>query len=140
MTSNRKRISARSAVMAAGMAFATAFWMSQAATGSVEPALAASGSSDGQAVEVSVSGRRYEYQPSRIEVTQDDLVKVVFSCEDIAHSFTVDAYRISKRASPGQPAVFEFRADTPGRFPIYCALAIDEGCRQMRGELIVKPR
>ena len=58
----------------------------------------------------------------------------------IAHSFTIDAYRIAKRVSPGHPVVFEFRADKPGTFPIYCNLQIDEGCRQMKGELIVKQK
>lgn len=141
MTSNRRRIPGTSAVVVAGMALAVLFSWSPRATG-VEVGKPAAGlaAPAGQATEVHVTGRRYEYAPARIEVDQDDLVKVVFSCEDIAHSFTVDAYRISKRASPGQPVVFEFRADQPGRFPIYCALAIDDGCRQMHGELVVRPR
>ena len=53
---------------------------------------------------------------------------------------TIDAYRISKRVSPGAPVTFEFRADREGTFPFYCNLQIDDGCRQMRGELIVRPR
>jgi heme/copper-type cytochrome/quinol oxidase subunit 2 len=88
----------------------------------------------------SVSARKYAFQPTIIEVQQDDLVKITFDALDIPHSFTVDEYRISKRAAPGQPVTFEFRADRPGRFPIYCNLKIDDGCRQMRGELIVRSR
>jgi heme/copper-type cytochrome/quinol oxidase subunit 2 len=53
---------------------------------------------------------------------------------------TIDSYRISKRVSPGQPVTFEFRADHPGTFPYYCNLQIDDGCRRMRGELVVRPR
>lgn len=88
----------------------------------------------------SVSARKYAFQPTIIEVQQDDLVKITFDALDIPHSFTVDEYRISKRAAPGQPVTFEFRADRPGRFPIYCNLKIDDGCRQMRGELLVRSR
>lgn len=88
----------------------------------------------------SVKARRYRFDPSRIEVNQDDLVRVRLSADDIAHSMTIDAYRIAKRVNPGQPVTFEFRADRPGTFPIYCNLQIDDGCGQMRGELIVKPR
>lgn len=88
----------------------------------------------------SVSARKYAFQPTIIEVQQDDLVKITFDALDIPHSFTVDEYRISKRAAPGQPVTFEFRADRPGRFPIYCNLKIDDGCRQMRGELLVRAR
>lgn len=88
----------------------------------------------------SITARRYRFDPPRIEVSQDDVVKVELSTTDIAHSMTIDAYRISKRASPGQPVTFEFRADQPGIFPFYCNLQSEDGCRQMRGELIVKPR
>jgi heme/copper-type cytochrome/quinol oxidase subunit 2 len=90
--------------------------------------------------EIAVSARRYVFAPARIEVRQDDLVKIRFSAEDIAHSFTVDQYRIAKRAGAGQTVTFEFRADQPGTFAYYCNLAIDDGCRKMRGELVVSPR
>lgn len=85
-----------------------------------------------------VSARKYAFQPTVIEVQQDDLVKITFEALDIPHSFTIDEYRISKRAAPGRTVTFEFRADRPGRFPIYCNLKIDDGCRQMRGELLVR--
>ena len=88
----------------------------------------------------SVTARRYRFDPPRIEVNQDDLVTINLRTEDIAHSMTIDAYRIAKRVSPGHAVTFEFRADQPGTFPFYCNLQIDDGCRQMRGELIVKPR
>jgi heme/copper-type cytochrome/quinol oxidase subunit 2 len=88
---------------------------------------------------VSVKGRKYQFEPARIEVRQNDLVKVTFTAEDIAHSFTIDDYRIAKRAGAGQTVVFEFRADRPGSFPFYCNLTIDDGCRRMRGELVVRP-
>ena len=88
----------------------------------------------------SATARRYRFDPPRIEVNQDDLVTINLRTEDIAHSMTIDAYRIAKRVSPGHAVTFEFRADKPGTFPFYCNLQIDDGCRQMRGELIVKPR
>ena len=87
-----------------------------------------------------VTARRYAFEPKRIEVNQDDLVKVELRTSDIAHSMTLDAYRISKRVSPGQPVTFEFRADKAGTSPFYCNLQVEDGCRQMRGELVVRPR
>jgi heme/copper-type cytochrome/quinol oxidase subunit 2 len=87
-----------------------------------------------------VAARRYTFDPPRIEVNQDDLVRIALSADDIAHSLTIDAYRIAKRANPGQPVTFEFRADQAGTFPYYCNLQLEDGCRRMRGELIVKPR
>jgi heme/copper-type cytochrome/quinol oxidase subunit 2 len=88
----------------------------------------------------SVVAARYKFAPARIEVNQDDLIKVELRTDDIAHSLTIDAYRIAKRVNPGQSVTFEFRADRPGTFPFYCNLQIEDGCRQMRGELVVHPR
>ena len=90
--------------------------------------------------EFAVSARKYTFSPPRIEVQQDDLVKITLTTEDIPHSFTIDKYRIAKRVGPGQTVVFEFRADQPGTFPFYCNLTIDERCREMRGELVVRAK
>ena len=87
-----------------------------------------------------VVAKKYEFRPAVIEVRQDDLVKITFQTEDVAHSFTVDGYRIAKRSRPGQPVTFEFRADRVGSFTFYCDMKADEGCRRMRGTLVVKPR
>lgn len=90
--------------------------------------------------EVSVSARKYAFTPPVIEVDQDDVVRITLTAEDIPHSFTIDAYRIAKRASPERPAVFEFQADQPGSFRIYCNLQIDEKCRDMSATLVVRQR
>jgi cytochrome c oxidase subunit 2 len=86
---------------------------------------------------LNVVARKYAFEPARLEVNLNDLVKVTLSSPDIAHSFTIDAYRIAKRVSGGHAVTFEFRADQPGTFPIYCNLRQDERCRQMHGELVV---
>jgi heme/copper-type cytochrome/quinol oxidase subunit 2 len=90
--------------------------------------------------EINLTARRYEFSQTRIDVTQDDVIRITLVAEDIPHSFTVDAYRIAKRAAPGKPITFEFRADKAGTFPFYCNLTIDDGCRTMRGELVVAPK
>jgi nitrous-oxide reductase len=77
---------------------------------------------------------------ARIEVQQGDLVKIELRTHDIAHSLTIDDYRIAKRVGPGQPVTFEFRAERAGTFPFYCDLKSEDGCRKMRGVLVVEPR
>jgi len=95
--------------------------------------------------DVSVSARRYAFQVGEneepvIRVRLNDLVRITFSAEDIPHSFTIDDYRIGRRAEPGKPVTFDFRADREGRFEIYCNLTIDDRClRELRGWLIVDP-
>ena len=97
-----------------------------------------------------VVARNYAFTVSgssraEIRVSQNDLVHVNFSAEDIPHSFTIEdqansRYRIMRRAEPGKPVSFDFRADAPGRFRFYCSLTIDEKCKDMQGTLIVDPK
>jgi len=91
--------------------------------------------------ELELKVRKYQFSQARIEVAQGDVVAITLIAEDVPHSFTVDEYRIAKRAAPGKPVRFEFRADRAGTFPFYCNLTSeDAGCKNTRGELIVSAR
>jgi len=90
--------------------------------------------------EFTIVAKDFHYSPTRIEVMQDDLVKLTVRSEDIAHSFTVDEYRISKRVPAGGSTTFEFQADRSGTFAFYCGLTGDPGHRMMRGELVVRAK
>jgi len=85
-----------------------------------------------------ITARKYAFSPNRIEVSQGDIVRITLRAEDIAHSFTIDEYRIAKRVAPGQPVTFEFRADRKGTFRFYCNLKQDDGCKDMVGQLVVR--
>jgi heme/copper-type cytochrome/quinol oxidase subunit 2 len=124
MTSRQQK----SAVAVAGVLLAAAsLWMRESA------------SARSQVRQVTVVGDQFAFTPTQIEVQKDDLVQITFTAKDVAHSFTIDVpYRISKRASPGSPAVFEFRAGEAGRFRYYCNLTQDERCKKMTGELVVR--
>ena len=87
-----------------------------------------------------IVAKNHVFTPNRIEVAQDDLVKITLTSEDRPTSFAVDAYRIAKRAAGGETISFQFRADQPGTFSFYCNLTSDEGCKNMRGTLVVNKR
>src|SRR5919109_1373051 len=59
--------------------------------------------------EFTITARNYQFSPVRIEVMQDDLVKITVSSQDEAHSFTIDAYRVLKRVPANGSTTFEFR-------------------------------
>lgn len=90
--------------------------------------------------EFTIVAKDFQYTPTRIEVRQDDLVKLTVRSEDIAHSFTIDEYRVSKRVPAGGSTTFEFQADRPGTFPFYCALTGEPGHKMMHGELVVRAK
>jgi heme/copper-type cytochrome/quinol oxidase subunit 2 len=95
--------------------------------------------------EFDVTAHKYAFRVSgtdapEIRVRQNDLVHITFSTEDIPHSFTIEEapYRIMKRAEPGKPVSFDFRADHAGRFRFFCNLTVDPKCKDMEGTLIVE--
>lgn len=90
--------------------------------------------------EFTVVAKRYAFDPAVIEVHQDDLVKITLRSADIPHSFTLDRYRIAKRVAAGETTTFEFRAHEAGTHTFYCNLKLDDGCKDMQGQLVVRPR
>jgi|SRR6266581_7843486 nitrous-oxide reductase len=90
--------------------------------------------------EFTIVAKDFRYSPTRVEVMQDDLVKLTVRSEDIAHSFTIDEYRIVKRVPAGGSTTFEFQADRPGTFPFYCTLTSDPGHKMMHGDLVVRAK
>ena len=90
--------------------------------------------------EFTIVAKDFQYSPARIEVTQDDLVKLTVKSEDIAHSFTIDEYRIAKRIPAVGSTTFEFQADRAGTFSFYCGLTSDPGHKMMRGQLVVRSK
>jgi heme/copper-type cytochrome/quinol oxidase subunit 2 len=89
--------------------------------------------------EFTIVAKDHVFTPNKLEVSQDDLVKITLKSEDRPSSFAIDAYRISKRAGGGLSTTFEFRADQAGTFTFYCNLTRDPGCAEMKGTLVVKP-
>lgn len=87
-----------------------------------------------------IVAKDHTFTPDTIAVTQDDLVKITLTSEDVPASFAIDAYRIIKRVAGRSSVTFEFRADQAGTFPFYCNLTKDAGCKDMKGTLTVRPK
>jgi heme/copper-type cytochrome/quinol oxidase subunit 2 len=87
-----------------------------------------------------IIAKDHAFTPNTLDVTQDDLVKITLTSEDVPASFAIDAYRIIKRVAGHSSVTFEFRADQAGTFPFYCNLTKDAGCKDMTGTLNVRPK
>ena len=90
--------------------------------------------------EFTMSARDYRFSPDRLEVMQDDLVKLTVESADVAYSFTIDEYRLSRRIPAGGKTVIEFRADQVGTFDFYSNMTSDARHSKMRGQLSVRRR
>ncbi len=90
--------------------------------------------------EFTIVAKDHIFTPDKLEVAQDDLVKITLRSEDRPVSFAIDAYRIIKRVAGNASISFEFRAAQAGTFPFYCNLTKDPGCKDMTGTLVVRPK
>ena len=87
--------------------------------------------------EFTIVARDSAFEPDRIEVTRNDLVRVTLRSDGAPRTFAIDAYRISKRVGGGQTITFEFYANQEGTFTFYCNLTTVEACKEMKGTLVV---
>jgi len=87
-----------------------------------------------------IVAKDHVFTPNKLEVAQDDLVKITLRSEDRPASFAIDAYRIVKRVPGNSSISFEFRAAQAGTFRFYCNLTKDPDCKDMTGTLIVRPK
>jgi heme/copper-type cytochrome/quinol oxidase subunit 2 len=90
--------------------------------------------------EFDLTATDYRFSPDRVEVKQDELVKLTIRSTDVAYSLTIDEYRVSKRVPAGGAVTFEFRADRVGTFPFYSNLTSDSRHKGMKGEFVVRSR
>jgi heme/copper-type cytochrome/quinol oxidase subunit 2 len=90
--------------------------------------------------EFTLVARGYRYSPDRLDVTQDDLVRLTITSEDFHYSFAIDEYRIVRRIRAGETTSFEFRADRVGTFRFYSNLTGEGGHADMQGQLVVRAR
>lgn len=85
-----------------------------------------------------VVAKRFSFEPSTIEVTQGDRVKLVVTSADGVHGVGIRKFKVNKLVPRGGSAVtIEFTADEAGTFPIVCSEACGDGHADMRGSLVV---
>jgi cytochrome c oxidase subunit 2 len=90
--------------------------------------------------DITIVARNFQFVPSRVEVMEDDLVRLTIQSEDNAYSFVIDEYRIVRRVPAGRATSIEFRADRTGTFRFYSNLTNDRAHAAMQGQLVVRPR
>ncbi len=88
--------------------------------------------------DIAITAKDYRFSPDRLDVTQDELVRLTVRSDDVAYSFNIDEYRVSRRIPAGGSVTVEFHADRPGTFPFYSNLTTDPRHAQARGQIVVR--
>ena len=86
---------------------------------------------------ITVIAKRYKFEPSRIEVTQGEHVRLVVSSEDGVHGLEVKKLKINRKVPRDGEVTIDFVAEEAGEFPILCSEYCGKGHDVMKGMLVV---
>lgn len=90
---------------------------------------------------IEVTAKRFTFEPSAIEVTEGDRVRLVVKSGDGVHGLQIRKFRVNKLVPRGgQPVTIDFVASAPGTYEILCSEECGDGHESMKGSLIVKAK
>lgn len=111
----------------------------------------------GDVKEVTVSAKKFEFNPSEIRVKAGSRIRLVITSTDREHGFEVNpiAEGADKKAAPGlkidasitkpefklpknQATPIEFEASQPGTYSFKCSVVCGMGYRNMKDKMIVE--
>ncbi|WP_336789310.1 cupredoxin domain-containing protein [Paenibacillus sp. MMO-177] len=93
-----------------------------------------SSASAGQAVEIKLMAKDFEYDQKEIHVKKGDKVKITLESDDGGHGFTIPDYNVTINGNGSA----EFTADKAGKFEYHCSVVCGSGHTKMTGTLIVE--
>ncbi len=88
--------------------------------------------------EIPVVVKRFVFEPSRVEVTEGERVRLVVTSGDGVHGVEIKKFKVNKKVPRGGDQVtIDFVAGAPGEYPILCSEYCGNGHEEMKGMLIV---
>ena len=90
---------------------------------------------------VEITAQRFEFWPSEIRATQDEVLEFRIRSDDTMHGFRIVGAGVGvliPKRGKGE-AVASFTASRPGRYTIECSRMCGAGHNFMRATLIVEP-
>ena len=88
--------------------------------------------------EIPVVAKRFAFEPSRVEVTEGERVRLVVTSADGVHGVEIKKFKVNKKVPRGGDKVtIDFVAGAPGEYPILCSEYCGNGHEEMKGTLVV---
>lgn len=88
--------------------------------------------------EITITAKKFEYQPNTITVNQGDIVRLRITAKDVVHGFGLPEFGVKVELPPGKTVEVEFVADKKGTFDFRCVVRCGSGHRTMKGKLVVE--
>ena len=90
---------------------------------------------------IEVVARKFEFEPSHIDVDEGDHVRLVVRSGDGVHGIAIKKFRVNKLIPRGgKPVTIDFVASAAGTFPIVCSELCGDGHEDMTGTLVVRAK
>jgi cytochrome c oxidase subunit 2 len=87
---------------------------------------------------ITVTAKKYEFSPARIEMKVGEPVEITLQAEDTTHGFTCKELGIDKVvAEQGKPQTFVVTPQKAGTYKFKCAKWCGFGHGKMKGEIVV---
>ena len=87
---------------------------------------------------IAVTAKKYEFNPSTIEVKAGTPVEITFQSEDTKHGFVCKDLGLEKVVfEPDHPATVTFTPEKPGTYEFKCANFCGMGHSKMKGQIVV---
>jgi len=85
-----------------------------------------------------IKARKFEFEPSVIEVNKGDTVTITAETMDVSHGLKIRDFNVDlKLNTPGEVKTATFVADKAGEFDFFCSVPCGTGHSSMKGTLIV---
>jgi cytochrome c oxidase subunit II len=90
---------------------------------------------------VEVVAKKFAFEPSRIEVSEGETVRLMVRSADGVHGVGIKKFKVSEAVPRGgTPVMIEFTATAVGEFEIICSEYCGKGHEEMAATLVVKAR
>ncbi len=93
---------------------------------------------ESQPRKITVTAKKYEFQPSRIELKAGEAVEITFQSEDTKHGFECKDLKLDKVVFDKEtPATVTLTPEKAGTYEFKCAKFCGTGHSKMKGEIVV---
>ena len=90
---------------------------------------------------IEVTAKRFTFEPSKIEVTEGERVRLVVKSADGVHGMQIKKFNVNKLVPRGGKTIdIDFVASAPGTYEILCSEECGEGHEMMTGTLVVNAK
>src|SRR5438046_9522575 len=91
-----------------------------------------------QPVEITITAKKFAFDPRTITVQKGKPVRLVITSADVDHGFKLEAFGINQKVPAKKTINVEFTPDQIGKFEFRCSIVCGSGHEDMLGELVIE--